>query len=433
MGAVRPLAAASLLLLLAMTSCSASGGGSDATVADGPGQETLRAGCSGLGEEACKASDSCTVIEGWPMLQACLVAMEDPAGGLPQFAGCRDGSELLCPAAFGWAHPADHPDEVWLFPYLCFPDGWVKAEGAPCAPPCPESECIVGEVTCVQGAEVYCEDACPDNPECSPCGTWGDTKYPCETYAMCPEELGHCACPHTECDWCCPSDDHVCDELGQCCLPDCTGKECGDDGCGEACGACGDNAVCAAGGTCACEFTDCGDACCTKYETTCDDFGCCEPNCEGRECGDNGCLGKCGQCPESAPFCDEEGQCRAQCTPDCDGRACGQDDGCGGKCGDCPVECTAHAECGAGQVCLGEPDIGPPFEVCGLCGDVETCHCAKPLWPDLYYCTADAECEQSFMCGDKCDDCPVTCPQCIHGWCAYETFDFVECLCTGCA
>jgi hypothetical protein len=97
------------------------------------------------------------------------------------------------------------------------------------------------------------------------------------------------------------------------------------------------------------------------------------------------------------------------------------------------VECAAHAECGAGQVCLGEPDIGPPFEVCGLCGDVESCQCAAPAWPEQYHCTTDADCEQNFPCGDQCDDCPVTCPKCVHGWCVYGTFDDVMCLCTGCA
>jgi len=217
------------------------------------------------------------------------------------------------------------------------------------------------------------------------------------------------------------------------CQADCEGKECGDDGCGDSCGECGANAICTDAGTCACEFLECQDVCCAWFETTCDDSGCCEPNCEGKECGDDGCLGDCGQCPEAAPFCDAEGMCNAECIPDCEGKACGQDDGCDGKCGDCPADCTAHAQCDAGQLCLGEPDIGPPLEVCGLCGDVETCQCAKPVWPEQYACTTDTDCEQNFMCGNSCDDCPVTCPKCVDGWCAYDTFDDVLCLCSGCA
>jgi len=73
------------------------------------------------------------------------------------------------------------------------------------------------------------------------------------------------------------------------------------------------------------------------------------------------------------------------------------------------------------------------MEVCGLCGDVEACQCATPTWPAQYVCATDADCEQSFPCGDQCDDCPVTCPKCVHGWCAHDTLDVVECLCTGCA
>ena len=131
---------------------------------------------------------------------------------------------------------------------------------------------------------------------------------------------------------------------------------------------------------------------------------------------------------------DETGfRCARNCVPSCEGKACGEDDGCGGKCGECPIECTGHGECGEGQLCLGEPEAWEPMEVCGICGDVETCQCATPSWPAQYVCATVADCEQNFMCGDQCDDCPVTCPKCVHGWCAYETFDDVMCLCTGCA
>ena len=38
-------------------------------------------------------------------------------------------------------------------------------------------------------------------------------------------------------------------KFGVCCTPDCTGKECGDDGCGGSCGTCPAPAICT-GGTC---------------------------------------------------------------------------------------------------------------------------------------------------------------------------------------
>ena len=56
------------------------------------------------------------------------------------------------------------------------------------------------------------------------------------------------------------------------CKPECTDKECGDDGCGGECG------VCEAGKTC--DGGTCG----------------CKPKCSGKECGDDGCGGSCGTC-----------------------------------------------------------------------------------------------------------------------------------------
>ena len=97
------------------------------------------------------------------------------------------------------------------------------------------------------------------------------------------------------------------------CLPSCTGKECGPDGCGGSCGACTPLQVCQ-GGNCACA-----------------------PNCQGKQCGDDGCGGSCGTC--SSGTC-TGGHCN--CVPDCTGKSCG-DDGCGGFCGFCWPECTCQA------------------------------------------------------------------------------------------
>jgi hypothetical protein len=58
----------------------------------------------------------------------------------------------------------------------------------------------------------------------------------------------------------------------------------------------------------------------------------CTLDCSGRNCGDNGCGGSCGDCP--APAVCASGQCLEQCVPSCSGRSCG-DAGCGGTCGSC--------------------------------------------------------------------------------------------------
>ena len=53
----------------------------------------------------------------------------------------------------------------------------------------------------------------------------------------------------------------------------------------------------------------------------------CQPNCEGRECGSDGCVGNCGSCYDlqgavAPELCLESGLC---CKPDCLGRICGPD------------------------------------------------------------------------------------------------------------
>ena len=81
--------------------------------------------------------------------------------------------------------------------------------------------------------------------------------------------------------------------------PDCDGKECGDDDCGGICGECQGRTVCDAG-QCVCA-----------------------PDCDDKECGDDDCGGTCGEC-QGGTICDA-GQC--VCAPDCDGSAYGRNHG----------------------------------------------------------------------------------------------------------
>ena len=59
-------------------------------------------------------------------------------------------------------------------------------------------------------------------------------------------------------------------------------------------------------------------------------FSTCVPQCSGQECGDDGCGGICGKCLGTDSCVD--GLC--ECVPACDGKQCGTD-GCGGSCGSC--------------------------------------------------------------------------------------------------
>lgn len=97
----------------------------------------------------------------------------------------------------------------------------------------------------------------------------------------------------------------------------CDGLECGQpDGCDVDCGTC--------------ESGTCESGMCV-----------CEPQCEGRACGSDGCGGTCGECSGDDVCNDMSGACAATCTPvTCDDMAfeCGESsDGCGGtiSCGTC--------------------------------------------------------------------------------------------------
>ena len=73
----------------------------------------------------------------------------------------------------------------------------------------------------------------------------------------------------------------------------------------------------------------------------------CEPLCEAKECGDDGCGGLCGECEEGLE-CTDEFICEPPCEPDCEGRECG-DDGCGASCGECEAD---NAWCGDDGICI---------------------------------------------------------------------------------
>lgn len=130
------------------------------------------------------------------------------------------------------------------------------------------------------------------------------------------------------------------------CQPNCDGKECGSDGCGGSCGECDatELLVC---------LPEVGK--CAKFDP---------PQCEGKECGDDGMGGSCGTCEEG--FVCVNGNCDSNggCQPNCDGKECGSD-GCAGSCG----------ECDAAELLVCVPEVGkcakfdPPQCEGKECGD----------------------------------------------------------------
>jgi len=136
------------------------------------------------------------------------------------------------------------------------------------------------------------------------------------------------------------------------CVPDCSNKQCGNDGCG---GDCGD---CPAG-------TECENSVCKGEQGDCGGYSE-EPACQGetvvwcedgqvffQDCKKLGPYYECGWVPDLFVY----GCYNVPCIPDCESKQCG-DDGCGYVCGYCAATmfCNDKAQCVYGQ---------------GFCGDID--------------------------------------------------------------
>jgi hypothetical protein len=128
------------------------------------------------------------------------------------------------------------------------------------------------------------------------------------------------------------------------CEPQCQGRQCGDNGCGGSCGSC-------TGGTkCSSSFQCVG----CLSSSDCKSSNPCETGtCSGGSCSLN---------PVDGGACNGTGTCRngSCCQPSCVGRCGGDDNGCGGRCADpCSgKKCTNGVCCGPScqGKCGGESD-----------------------------------------------------------------------------
>ena len=233
-------------------------------------------------------------------------------------------------------------------------DGLYCANGAcvDCAPQCDGKTCGpdgCGGVCGTCSASKVCLSGSCQTPFCAgSCGSnapqWCGSGCKCYCNANC-FQFGDC-CE----DVCLSCFDTFVD---QCCLPDCDGKQCGDDGCGGVCGTCAPGTLCEEDMCMACEAQCegkvCGDDLCGGTCGSCDPFDecvegqCieCVPQCEGKECGDDGCGGECGKCGEEQA-CTTEYKC-VDCVPQCEGMICGPD-GCGGTCNGCTFDCEGISD-----------------------------------------------------------------------------------------
>jgi hypothetical protein len=183
-----------------------------------------------------------------------------------------------------------------------------------------------------------------------------------------------------------------------------------------------------------------------SFQVTCQTS--CEVECEFKECGDDGCGGKCGECPVEAPYC-VNFLCTDVCTPDCAGKQCG-DDGCGSLCGECPVGDTCvDGVCPGLYGCTAHPEPGCPGCPCEECVCQLDAFCCDSSWDEIcaglcmndcgQNCDVQAPCGNG-VCGDAgetCQTCPEDCgctdPQvCFAGTCCQPDCEGASCGDDGC-
>jgi len=308
------------------------------------------------------------------------------------------------------------------------------------------------EPYCGEEGEAECgDDGCGGScGECEPGAVCGEADY--EAIGICFNEAEQCPviCAGHECGdvWTGLMEPDSCDcgtceggfecvedEEGNYCVdPDCTGEGCPPDKCWK--GLEGEHGL---GAPCS-EDSDCDTGFCVSLEDEgpfctyfCQDccptghscaqlpvdspdifFAClpdCQPDCEGKECGDDGCGGECPdlcnhECPGPIETCAPQGLCEALCVPACAGKMCG-DDGCGCDCGECQA---TQEQCIGGQ-CVCQPDCAG--QSCGDDGCGGSCGaCNVDAW-----CSKDGQCELATcsIITDCLDDCPESDYACQDG------------------
>ncbi|MDP6945900.1 MAG: M12 family metallopeptidase, partial [Myxococcota bacterium] len=144
----------------------------------------------------------------------------------------------------------------------------------------------------------------------------------------------------------------------------------------------------------------------------------CEPDCQGKSCGDDdGCDGQCTDCSSMGPNYEcmtaQPGTpASCECVPDCDGAACGGD-GCDGSCGDCPNggDCTESGACACTPGCAGEWTLEDDCSLGVNCATL-TATCVIDPTTQLPECQAPCspDCSGKSCGGDGCGGACGLCP-----------------------
>lgn len=263
-------------------------------------------------------------------------------------------------------------------------------------------------------------EGCKDNGQ--PCKKNGQCcSNRCDNH-VCAAQLG-----------CLPTGD-ICAQNSDCCSANCFNFVCAarvtECGTGGSARQCVPPAKGCAGGACCYGEAACGGSCCQGAANQCNPQGaCCAPNCNGRECGDDGCGagGTCGSCPTGQTCNATTGQCVITCGPqNCSSGCCDAN----GKCKDgtsaqaCGAGGSACVACPSEQTCL----AGACQNKAGTCtGSVKTCgqNTHSPC-NNTNACTCDVALDGATVCrvfnGVACSDCEsnadcgpgAVCLRCAH-------------------
>ncbi len=387
-------------------------------------------GCGGCACEACVCqADAFCCQTAWDDLcvGGCEQCGTNCGGGNPggcgtiSYEGCCDG-QVVTYCEEGQLKTIDcneNPSCGWSSEYGyydCGTGGGADPSGANpivCGgggnPVCGNGQCEVGE------SQLTCPADCGGgNPVCG-----NGTCEAGENATSCPQDCSTGTCGNGSCDV---------GENQNNCPADCGGgTNCGDGTCEEA-----------GGEDCKTCSLDCGcpDGFYCNLQGVCIDMDApvCTPDCEGKTCGNGGCTeqpGVCGACPGFLTCVD--GQCIdtsgeedvitepqqdvVTCVPNCVSKVCG-DDGCGGSCGSCPDDYG----CNEGAMCV-ECDPTVCYPGCAPCPTGNGCNektwaCSMCL-PGTCY-TGCPPCAENFGCGQddyicvECQEmsCLPGCPSC---------------------
>jgi hypothetical protein len=171
------------------------------------------------------------------------------------------------------------------------------------------------------------------------------------------------------------------------CTPSCSGKECGDDGCGGTCASCPGGYGCQ-GYTC--------------VQTTC------VPSCSGKQCGDDGCGSQCGYCSGGQTCNTSTGQCQGGTTV---GGSCSDVIACVNACSDEPCK----QACLAAGSALGQSEFMAYSDCLGTYGCSDgycvADNCAAQAAACWYDGTGFDSCYDVLLCQNGCSGATA----CING------------------